>query len=380
MTQGRRPRRRRAAPLSARPRRRLYSAMPLFHGNALMATVGAALCRRRRIALRRKFSASGFLRRRPPARRHVLQLRRPGPRLRPGHARPPESATTTLQFALRHRGLGADIGRVHRRFGCRVVEGYGSSEGVMRDQPDARHARRRARRGRRRRRHRGPRPRRPARSARRPGFDDDGRLLNADEAIGEIVGAARRAGSRATTTTPRPTPSGSATAEYWSGDLAYRDEDGFFYFAGRSADWLAGRQRELRRRARSSGSWSAGTGWRSPPSSPCPTPHGDQVMCALETARRRQLRPEAFTAFLDAQADLGTKWRPRFVRIVTEIPTTGNSKVAKQVLRRAAWVTTDPVYVRDGASTAYRPLTTADVQDLEKQFADNGRTALLPAA
>ena len=25
---------------------------------------------------------------------------------------------------------------------------------------------------------------------------------------------------------------------YWSGDLAYRDEEGIFYFAGRTGDWL----------------------------------------------------------------------------------------------------------------------------------------------
>ena len=25
---------------------------------------------------------------------------------------------------------------------------------------------------------------------------------------------------------------------YWTGDLAYRDADGFFWFAGRSGDWI----------------------------------------------------------------------------------------------------------------------------------------------
>jgi fatty-acyl-CoA synthase len=68
-------------------------------------------------------------------------------------------------------------------------------------------------------------------------FDADGRLLNAEEATGEIVNT-------------EPTlfegyyNNEQANAErlrdgwYWTGDLAYRDEAGFFYFAGRTADWL----------------------------------------------------------------------------------------------------------------------------------------------
>ena len=47
-----------------------------------------------------------------------------------------------------------------------------------------------------------------------------------------------RRGSRATTTTPRPTRERTRNGWYWSGDLGYRDDDGVFCFAGRTADWL----------------------------------------------------------------------------------------------------------------------------------------------
>ena len=58
---------------------------------------------------------------------------------------------------------------------------------------------------------------------------------------------------------------------------------------------------------------------------------GDQVMAAV------QLRPGAtrstptgFAAFLAAQADLGTKWAPRFVRMSATLPLTATNKVMKR--------------------------------------------------
>ena len=102
---------------------------------------------------------------------------------------------------------------------------------------------------------------------------------------------------------------------YWSGDLAYRDEDGIFYFAGRTGDWLrvdsenfaaAPVERILARFPGVSGVAVY----------PVPdTRTGDQVMAALELDagyRLRSRRPSR--DFLAAQADLGTKWAPRFVQ------------------------------------------------------------------
>ena len=50
--------------------------------------------------------------------------------------------------------------------------------------------------------------------------------------------ATRPRRSRATTTTPRPTPSARATAGTGPATSAYRDADGFFWFAGRTGDWI----------------------------------------------------------------------------------------------------------------------------------------------
>ena len=44
--------------------------------------------------------------------------------------------------------------------------------------------------------------------------------------------------SRATTATRKRTSSKVRDGIYWSGDLAYRDADGWFFFAGRSNEWL----------------------------------------------------------------------------------------------------------------------------------------------
>ena len=103
---------------------------------------------------------------------------------------------------------------------------------------------------------------------------------------------------------------------YWSGDLAYRDEEGIFYFAGRTGDWLRVDSENFaaapveRILARFEG--ASGVAVYPVPDSRT----GDQVMAALELEPGVEFDPDAFTAFLAAQEDLGTKWAPRFVRVV----------------------------------------------------------------
>jgi fatty-acyl-CoA synthase len=166
--------------------------------------------------------------------------------------------------------------------------------------------------------------------------------------------------------------------DFWTGDLAYRDQAGYFCFAGRSTDWLRV----------DSENFAAGPVERIIERWPdvavslvyaVPDPRtGDQVMCALQMADGAGFDPPAFTAFLDGQPDMGTKWHPRFVRIMRQVPVTGSNKTTKTGLRREAWLTDDPVFWRPDPGSAYTPLRAADREELATLFARHGRTALLP--
>jgi fatty-acyl-CoA synthase len=164
---------------------------------------------------------------------------------------------------------------------------------------------------------------------------------------------------------------------YWTGDLAYRDDDGFFYFAGRSLEWLR----------------VDGENFNAAPVERILARHpdvvlaavyavpdaevGDQVMAALQLRPGTSFDPEGFLAFLHQQPDLGTKWAPRFVRVVDAIPLTATGKVDRKPLRAERWTTADPVWWRPGRDLPYRRLTDADVALLQEAFARAGRQAVL---
>jgi fatty-acyl-CoA synthase len=356
-----------------------YLCMPLFHGNSMMMNFSPSLKVGATIALARKFSASGFVR-----DIHTYQatyVNYVGRALSYVLAVPPDprDQQSSLRLAVGTEASVFDIEQFAARFGCRVSEGYGLSEGVLRINrtPDT-----------------------PPDSIGLPVggadvrvmndetgaecppavFDDAGRMCNADAATGQIVGIGMASAFEGYYRNPEAYNDRVRGADFWTGDLAYRDAAGYFYFAGRSSDWLrvdsenfsaAPVERILERWAPVAVALVYAV----------PDPRtGDQVMCTLQLRTGEEFDPDAFTAFLDAQPDLGTKWRPRFVRVASEVPTTGSSKVAKTVLRRAAWITPDPVFWRVGDEKTLQLLDQRQRQAYEAEFAEHGRAALIPTA
>jgi acyl-CoA synthetase (AMP-forming)/AMP-acid ligase II len=353
-----------------------YVAMPMFHSNALMAGWAPALAGRATTALRRKFSASGFV---PDVRKFgVTYFNYVGKPLSYVLATPerPDDADNSLRLVFGNEGADLDIDRFSRRFGVPVIDSYGSTEGgaIVQRTPDmppgalGRGAE-------------GMAVLDPETGEERPPmrFDADGRLLNPDEAIGELVNRLGATGFEGYWNNDEANTARVHDGIYWTGDLAYRDEQGYFYFAGRDYDWL-----------RVDGeNFAAAPVERILARHPevvlaavyaVPDPDvGDRVMAALQLRPGATFDPEAFAAFLAAQPDLGTKWTPRFVRIAATLPVTETSKVLKRVLRRDRWETDDDVWWQPEKGGAYRRLTAADVDALRAEFATRGHERVLEA-
>jgi len=358
----------------------LYESMPLFHGNALMANVTTAVTAGATIALRRKFSASGFL---PDVRRFgATYFNYVGRALSYILAVPEttEDADNSLRVGFGTEASALDRQRFEARFGCRLIENYGSSEGViaivrMPGCPEQALGK--------------PRPGEGAdvavmdpasgQECTAALFDEHGRLLNGDEAIGELVRRDRGARFEGYYNNEEATAERVRDGWYWSGDLAYRDADGWFYFAGRSADRLRVDSENFAA-APIEGILSRLPGVVMVAVYPVPDARtGDQVMAALELGPGAEFDAVAFAEFLAAQEDLGTKWAPRYVRIIEHMPLTANNKVNKQPLRAVRWETDDPVWVRDAADGPYRRMTDADAAGLRADFETHARSHVLQA-
>jgi fatty-acyl-CoA synthase len=184
-------------------------------------------------------------------------------------------------------------------------------------------------------------------------FGAGGEVTNLDDTVGEFVnttGAGQFAGYY---------NDDAATAErmrggmYWSGDLGYLDADGFAYYAGRTGDWLrvdgenlaaAPVERILLRHP----AISRAAVYAVPDETT-----GDQLVAAVVLLPHCTLDPASFEEFLAAQADLGPKQWPRYVRIATTLPQTATNKVLKRELVAEGLQVPDPVWTRAERGTTY---------------------------
>jgi fatty-acyl-CoA synthase len=347
-----------------------YLAMPLFHSNALMAGWGPALMAGSAFALPStgRFSASGFL---PDVRASgATYFNYVGKPLSYILATPeqPDDADNPLVRAFGNEGTPEDVTRFAERFAVAVTDSYGSTEGgaTVQRTPDT--------------------P--PGALGRAPEgtvvldaatgeecptarFDSAGRLLNAEEAIGELVSKSGGAGFEGYWRNDEAERARLREGWYWTGDLAYRDDAGFFYFAGRDHDWLrvdgenfasAPVERILQRHP--------DVVLAAVYAVPDPVV-GDQVMAAVQLRPGVDaLDPAALGEFLAAQGDLGTKWAPRFVRMSPSLPITATNKVLKRALRAERWNCAEPVLWQPEKGGAYVVLSADEARSLEASVGD----------
>ncbi|MCH2170118.1 AMP-binding protein [Myxococcota bacterium] len=351
-----------------------YQVMPMFHSNALFAGWSPTVVAGGASALRRKFSASGFL---PDVRRFgATYFNYVGKPLSYILATPEreDDADNPLRYVFGNEGADLDIGRFSQRFGVPVQDGYGSTEtgaSVSRsdDMP------------------KGSLGRAPEglvildseteKECPVADFDANGRIVNPEEAIGEMVNTQGPALFEGYYNNDEANEKRMRNGWFWTGDLAYRDSEGFIYFAGRDFEWLrvdgenfaaAPIERIL---SRFPGVVLAAV-YAVPDAEV-----GDQVMAALELVDPEAFDPDAFERFLHEQSDLGTKWAPHYVRVTHHLPITQTSKVQKRKLRAERWECDELVFFRPNPEAALRPITADDAVALRREFEARDRENLL---
>ncbi|MGZ6952569.1 MAG: AMP-binding protein [Acidimicrobiia bacterium] len=350
-----------------------YVCMPLFHSNAVQVGWAPSIVVGASIGLARKFSASGFL----PDVRHYgsTYFNYTGKPLAYLLAQPerPDDADNTLRVAFGNEGSPQVVAEFSRRFGVEVIDAYGATEGGVAVNRDAEQ-------------------RAGALGLAGPGvkvvdeqghekpravFDGDGRLTNAADCVGEIVNTAGVGPFEGYYNNAEATERTTRFGWYWSGDLGYVDDDGYVYFAGRNADWIrvdgenfpAGPIEETLR-LHPDVVLAAVYGVPDDQA-------GDQVMAGLVVRDAAAFDPDEFAAWVDAREDIGPKARPRYVRVMTEPPTTGTFKIVKRTLVHEKWradrVHGDPVFVRGRDDATFRAFTAADEAALRDSFVHYGR-------
>jgi fatty-acyl-CoA synthase len=334
----------------------IYSPLPFFHSSSLFIGLAASLASGVPLGTRSKFSASKTMD--DIRRTDTTVMTYTGKVLNYLLAVPERSddSQTTLRLAIGNEASFNDIRAFAQRFNCQVRDSYGSTEGVIIIRRDT------------------SMPEGalgtaddhivvldPETGEQCPPIEraPDGTILNAAEATGEIVNLSPGQGFEGYYRNDEATSERFRQGRYWSGDLAYRDAQGWFYFAGRSNEWLRVDGENFAAGVVESIIGRFGAARTAVIYAVPDAPVGDRVMTALELDDPENFDIEEFEQFLQSQPDLGPKWVPAFVRLSKELPKLASLKVDKTRLRREAWLV-DPVYWRPNRGDPLQPLTGTD--------------------
>ena len=352
-----------------------YASMPLFHTNSLMSGLAPALVSCASLSVARRFSASRFL---PDVRYYgATWFNYTGKLLTYLLATPAraDDADNPLRVAFGNEGSPQVVETAAARFGVRIIDVFGSTEGAIALDRT------------------GNRPRgsigrlrqgimvvnEEGNEAPRAKVDGEGRLVNADLCVGEIVNTLGVGPFEGYYRNEEAMLHTIRHGWYWSGDLGYVDDEGWVFFAGRTSDWLRvdgenftaapieaiiGRHRDVM--------LVSAYGVPAPDS-------GDQVMVALVLRDGAAFDAASFATWLDAQADLSPKWQPRFVRVCEALPSTPTNKILTRTLAhekfRSDRVHGDGVYLRTRGEEHFRPFEEEDESLLRDAFTSHGRRA-----
>ena len=306
-----------------------YIAMPMFHSNALIAGWSIAVAGGASVALRRRFSARGFA---DDVHRYGITFANyVGTPMRYVLATEPrpDDASSPLRIMYGNEASAADRTAFAERFGCRVVDGFGSTESgvAITRPPDT--------------------PDDALGPLREPNavVDPDTGVAVPPGTVGEIVNASGPGLFSGYYNDAAATADRLRGGMYHTGDLGWVDDAGYVHFAGRVGDWMRvdgenlGAQpieRILLRHAHIRFAAAFGV----------PVEIGDEIVAALVADN---LTPEALTGFLATQPDLGPKQWPHRIVLLDALPETATFKTVKRHLRPQAdtptWTRQDRRYV-----------------------------------
>ena len=301
--------------IEVRPGETMYASLPLFHANALLVSTAGSIRLGARLALAERFSASRFwddCRRYDAVSTNALGAMMP---ILMKKAPRDDDADNPLRTVLSVGTPEHGWREFEQRFGVRIVEWYGMSDAPgnllnLEGRPGSMG--------------------KPVGGVEFKIVDPSGEALP-DGSVGELV--FRHPQGQLTHYLGLPEATAEAYRDGWfhSGDLAVRDEDGYYYYRGRS-------KTSIRRRGENVSAWEVeGVLAQHPSVLECAvfgvaSPLGEEEVMAVVVAQPGMtIEPEELLAWCKGR--LAYYAVPRYVEQVDSLPKTGTQKVQVEKLR-----------------------------------------------